>query len=80
MIRKPHIQQHEYKGQQIVMALFEAFHSDPQRLLPYNTKIRWQEADSQHNQNRIIADYISGMTDEYANRMYSNLFLPKNLS
>ncbi len=80
VIRKPHIQQHEYKGQQIVMALFEAFHSDPQRLLPYNTKIRWQEADSQHNQNRIIADYISGMTDEYANRMYSNLFLPKNLS
>lgn len=80
VIRKPHIQQHEYKGQQIVMALFEAFQSDPQRLLPYNTKERWQQAESEAEKRRVIADYISGMTDEYANRMYTNLFLPKQFS
>lgn len=80
VIKKPEIQLLEYKGQQIVMSLFEAFSSEPQRLLPKNTAERWLKA-SQHSENlgmRIIADYISGMTDGYANRVYANLFLPKS--
>lgn len=77
VIRKPDIQQLEYKGQQIVMALFDAFSTEPLRLLPPNTASRWQQADDLSSQNRIICDYISGMTDEYANRVYSGLFLPK---
>jgi dGTPase len=80
VIKKPEIQLLEYKGQQIVMSLFEAFSSEPHRLLPKNTAERWLKA-SQHSENlgmRIIADYISGMTDGYANRVYANLFLPKS--
>jgi dGTPase len=77
VIKKPDIQQIEYKGQQIVMALFEAFASDPMRLLPLNTGQRWSLAEDEFAKYRIIADYISGMTDEFANRMYANLFLPK---
>ncbi|MDT0594320.1 anti-phage deoxyguanosine triphosphatase [Glaciecola petra] len=78
VIKKPDIQLIEYKGQQIVMSLFEAFSSEPERLLPHNTKLRWESTEEENDKYRVIADYISGMTDEYANRMYANLFLPKS--
>ena len=69
----------EYKGQQIVMELFEAFASDPYRLLPENTKERWRLAQDKKDdvQMRIICDYISGMTDEFAAKLYHSLFTPK---
>ncbi|MFC3121814.1 anti-phage deoxyguanosine triphosphatase [Agaribacter flavus] len=78
VIRKPEIQILEYKGQQMIMAMFEVFANEPQRLLPENTARRWHDAPSTAMEMRIIADYISGMTDEYANRVYANLFLPKS--
>lgn len=78
VIRKPEIQLLEYKGQQVVMELFEAFASDPARLLPENTRQRWLEAEKVHNGHRVICDYISGMTDEFASRLYNNLFMPKS--
>ena len=77
VIRKPEVQLLEYKGQQVVMELFEAFCSDPTRLLPENTRSRWLQAEEQGNGHRVIADYISGMTDEFAARLYSNMFVPK---
>lgn len=78
VILKPDIQLLEYKGQQVVMELFEAFCSDPERLLPENTRQRWYDAATQDNGERVISDYISGMTDEYASRLYANLFIPKS--
>lgn len=76
VICKPEIQQMEFKGQKIVMDLFDAFTSDPQRLLPHNTKNRWLHAASQHlNPQRVICDYIAGMTDDYASTMYRRLFI-----
>ncbi|MGQ8363766.1 anti-phage deoxyguanosine triphosphatase [Glaciecola sp. 1036] len=78
VIRKPEIQILEFKGQQMIMEMFEVFANEPTRLLPENTARRWQLADGSHMQMRVIADYISGMTDEYANRVYANLFLPKS--
>lgn len=78
VIRKPEIQMLEYKGQQIVMGLFEAFASDPERLLPLNTQERWRTSEQQgQNSHRVLADYISGMTDEFAGRLYQQLFSPK---
>lgn len=77
LIRKPEIQQLEYKGQQVVMELFTAFSSDPERLLPENTRNRWLAAEEVGRGTRIISDYISGMTDEFAARMHGNLFQPK---
>ncbi|NMH58661.1 anti-phage deoxyguanosine triphosphatase [Alteromonas ponticola] len=78
VIRKPEVQLLEYKGQQIVMELFEAFASDPERLLPENTRVHWREADAEDNGQRVIADYISGMTDEFAARLYATMFIPKH--
>jgi dGTPase len=76
VIRKPDIQLIEYKGQQIVMALFQTFASDPERLLPENTRQRWREADKKNNGHRVISDYIAGMTDGFAARLYGDLFMP----
>jgi dGTPase len=77
VVQKPEIQLSEYKGQQLVMELFDAFASDPERLLPENTRDRWLHAVEQNeNSHRIIADYISGMTDGFAQRLYSTLFQP----
>jgi len=80
VILKSEFQAIEYKGQQIVMELFEAFASDPTRLLPENTKGRWQLAQNKKDdvQMRIICDYISGMTDEFAAKLYHSLFTPKH--
>ncbi|KKL00493.1 deoxyguanosinetriphosphate triphosphohydrolase family protein [Rheinheimera mesophila] len=74
VILSPEVQRGEYKGQQIVRSLFDAFSSQAERLLPANTKNRWQRADNQQAQMRIICDYVSGMTDEYALRMHQQLF------
>ncbi|MGB2740050.1 MAG: anti-phage deoxyguanosine triphosphatase [Cognaticolwellia sp.] len=77
VIKQTSLQQLEYRGQQIVMELFEALASDPERLLPKNTVARWQQAnDNGLNSYRVIADYVAGMTDEYATRLYQTLFLP----
>lgn len=77
VIKQTSIQQLEYRGQQIVMELFEALSSDPERLLPKSTVLRWQKAkENNQNQHRVIADYVAGMTDEYATRLYQTLFLP----
>jgi dGTPase len=78
VIRKPDIQRLEYKGQQVVMELFQAFASDPKRLLPENTRQRWLEADKSNNGHRVISDYIAGMTDGFASRLYADLFIPSS--
>ncbi|MBT1065060.1 deoxyguanosinetriphosphate triphosphohydrolase family protein [Bowmanella sp. Y26] len=78
VIQQSEVQRMEYKGQQLVMALFDAFCSDPLRLLPENTRQRWLKGQSQGQAHRVIADYISGMTDEFASRLYGQLFLPRS--
>ena len=81
VIKQTNIQRMEYKGQQIVMELFEAFASDPERLLPPSTCKRWQYAcANSENPQRVIADYIAGMTDEYATKVYNSLFLAEGIS
>ncbi|WP_233007357.1 anti-phage deoxyguanosine triphosphatase [Rheinheimera faecalis] len=74
VILSPDVQRGEYKGQQIVRSLFEAFSSEAERLLPANTKNRWLMADNEQSKMRVICDYVSGMTDEYALRMHQQLF------
>lgn len=77
VIKLPSIQRLEYRGQQIVMEIFEALSSDPLRLLPTNTVKRYRQAlDNGENEYRVIADYVAGMTDDYATKLYQTLFLP----
>ncbi|WP_194757275.1 anti-phage deoxyguanosine triphosphatase [Aliidiomarina indica] len=78
VINQPAIQQLRYRSQNMLLHLFDAFHAEPTRLLPRNTRTRWERAFSEHGQqgaDRILCDYISGMTDDYAERMYRRLFV-----
>jgi len=75
VIQVPRVQIFEYKGQQIIMDLFEAFSADPERLLPESTCNLWKKACGQHDDGmRVIADYVSAMTDGYAQKMHQQLF------
>jgi len=76
VIQIPQVQIVEYKGQQIVMDLFEALSADPSRLLPDTTKSKWQQASTECPTKgmRVISDYISAMTDGYAQRLHQQLF------
>lgn len=78
VIKSPEVQLLEYKGQQMIMEIFEALSSDPERLLPDFTKIIWKDAIKKNDTNmamRTICDYIAGMTDDFATRIYKSLFV-----
>lgn len=76
VISKPEVQQMEFRGQRIVIELFNIFSTDPRRLLPTTTLKKYDEQDNEYGRKRIICDYISGMTDEYASRVYERLSFP----
>ncbi|KAB7691564.1 anti-phage deoxyguanosine triphosphatase [Plesiomonas shigelloides] len=77
VVRKTEVQMLEYRGQQLIMELFDAFSADPERLLPPGTRQRWQQSRAEgHSGLRVITDYISGMTDGFAQRTYIQLFTP----
>ena len=74
VIRSPEVQQLEFKGQAMVVAVFEALQSDPERLLPLN----WRDRFAQTGGNpRTICDCVAGMTDTYLLKTYERLFAPR---
>lgn len=77
VIEIPEVQTLEYRGQQIIMQIYDAIASDPARLLKDNFKFIWEKATKGTEKLRTICDYISGMTDEYAIRLYERLFVPR---
>ena len=74
LIESPPLKVVEYRGKEIVGAIFEALtqgragHS----LLPDDYKIL-HEAEDDKNKNRVICDFIAGMTDRYAIEFYGRL-------
>ncbi|MCC5854349.1 MAG: dGTPase [Idiomarina sp.] len=77
VIHKPEIQQLRYRSQNMLLQLFSAFHAEPTRLLPHNSKMRWEAAyaaEGQVGADRVLCDYIAGMTDDYAGHMYRRMF------
>ncbi|WP_118831774.1 anti-phage deoxyguanosine triphosphatase [Salinibacter ruber] len=74
-------QQMEYRGRLLIIRLFEALASDPGRLLKswYREKYaQHEEAGDEQAARRVICDYIAGMTDEYATKVYERLYVPHN--
>lgn len=68
----------EYRGQRILMSLINAFTANPYKLMTPTYVEQYELATSEAAQKRVICDYIAGMTDEYANRMYERLFVPRH--
>lgn len=69
------VQQMEFKGQRLVIAVFEALASEPRAFLPRDVHQRWQAAP-QAERLRIICDHMAGMTDAFLLKTYDRLFLP----
>lgn len=74
VIKSPGVQHLEFKGQGMVVAVFEALHSDPERLLPPDAFSRYEEAGGDL---RAICDFVAGMTDSYLLKTYERLFAPR---
>ena len=62
----------EYKGQRMLMEMFQIFASDPERLLPRKVAQKWEQAKDAEK-NRVICDYIASMSDAHALRVYQQL-------
>ncbi len=71
VILRPELQMLQYKGQQVMVTLFEIFAANPDRLLPLDVCAAY------HDQGlRAIADYLSNMTDVSAGKLYHKLLSP----
>jgi dGTPase len=78
VIDSSEVQTLEYRGQQVVLGLFQAFSSAPSRMLPGDSRARYEDALNPVEAERILCDYIAGMTDDFAERIYERLFLPNS--
>ena len=73
VICSPGVQHLEFKGQKLVVSVFEAMQSDPKSLLPADAFARLSEAGGV----RAICDYVAGMTDHFLLKTYDRLFSPR---
>ncbi|MFK7993449.1 MAG: anti-phage deoxyguanosine triphosphatase [Granulosicoccus sp.] len=71
VIFRPELQMLQYKGQRVVVRLFEIFDANPKRLLPVPV---FEQYEAQGH--RAIADYLSSMTDVSAGKLYHKLLSP----
>ena len=62
----------EGKAEELLAALYQYFVEKPE-LLPKEQK-RWLETDGVQ---RVVCDYIAGMTDRYAVTLYRQIFIPR---
>jgi dGTPase len=74
VIKSPAVQHLEFKGQGMVVAVFEAMQCDPERLLPRDAYARFEAAGKDP---RVICDFVAGMTDTYLLRTFERLFSPR---
>jgi len=68
----PTLAKEKEKAYQIVINLYN-FYTNNSNILPVSLKNRAEEEGLE----RIIVDYIAGMTDQYALKVYKNNFLPR---
>ena len=74
VIFSPNVQQLEFKGQHMVVSVFEAMQADPKSLLPADMYALLKASDGDL---RVISDYVAGMTDHYLLKSYERLFSPR---
>ena len=74
VITNPAVQHLEFKGQHMVVSVFEALETEPKSFLPRDTRKIYDKSDTPL---RVICDHMSGMTDAYLLRMYERLFSPR---
>jgi dGTPase len=73
VIGQAKIQQLEQRGQRIVRDIFQAMLKDPNALIPNES---WKDAEDDACVTRRVCDYVAGMTDAYAEKVYRRMFIP----
>ena len=72
VVKRPQVQQLERRGVKIVADLFDALNESPETLIP-----NWHSCVfGEVGKRRLVSDYVGGMTDRYAERIYRRLFIP----
>ena len=74
VIFSPSVQHLEFKGQMMVISVFEVLKSDPKSFLPPDIYAKYEQSK---DGLRDICDYVAGMTDAYLLRTYERLFAPR---
>jgi dGTPase len=82
----PQLKQLEHKGNHLLHGLWDVLSKryvtgdniDGQtfQLLPEDAAAEIGQADSEEKKARLVCDFLAGMTDGYAARMYKRLFTP----
>ena len=68
MYHHPHLVEMSQQAEEIIRTLFDRYKNNPQKLHgKYKLRLDKEPVDI------IIADFIAGMTDRYAYRMYEEL-------
>lgn len=75
LIMSPMLKVAEYRGKDIVKAVFKAISDDDGYLLmPSDFQDLYMELKHPAEKKRVICDFIAGMTDRYAVQFYGRLF------
>lgn len=72
IIKSQSVQVIEYGGARAIVDIFNAFEKNSS-LLPEKERKKLELPENKNNKNRIICDYIAGMTDNYLLNLYSKL-------
>lgn len=73
VIRRAAVQQLERRGQRVVRDVYNAMLENPEELIPTQS---WKDGDVEATRQRRVCDYVAGMTDSYAVKVYRRLFVP----
>lgn len=76
VIRAPEVQQLRFKGQQMIVKLFDYYAHDPRHLLPKEVHAAYAAQDDETARMRVICDFVATMTDPGMTRAYKRLFDP----
>lgn len=78
VIKSPQVQTLEEKGKHIIRCIFEKMMEGDNvyYLLPNDWRELLSYNSSSSARARVVSDYISGMTDNFAQKTYAKLFLP----
>ena len=79
VIDSPQVRTLQEKGKHIIRCIFLKFmeKSNARYLLPDDWKGYLSASPSRKETARVVSDYLAGMTDDYAQKLYAKLYLPK---
>ena len=73
--KNPAAKSEEYKAQQLIVRLYEYYMKHPEEL-PEEFIVMMEERGEKRE--RVVCDYIAGMSDSYAIDKFEELFVPKD--